>query len=280
MEIIERVITLVNKGYSQRKIADILNISRWQIRKIIQYNNIELKFKRYDNAKIGSKNIEDRAKEFNKRLKQKDSTKEYVSGYINGDSRVKIRCLRCGTVYEVGANIVRCNTKAKIQCRGCSKLEVQKKQDKKKKELAIRAEQKNRKTKANKLLNNSKQIVFSICENCGELFIGNTKYCGKICSTKHHQREKSRLRLERAKENGYVDYSISLDKLIKRDNNICYICNRECNILDYTYRGNIFVAGNYYPSIDHVIPLAKGGTHEWNNVKLAHRICNSLKRDT
>ncbi|MFC8547296.1 HNH endonuclease [Streptomyces sp. NPDC057273] len=33
------------------------------------------------------------------------------------------------------------------------------------------------------------------------------------------------------------------------------------------------------PTIDHVIPLAKGGTHEPANVQCAHFMCNSIKRD-
>lgn len=43
--------------------------------------------------------------------------------------------------------------------------------------------------------------------------------------------------------------------------------------------GDTFIAGNMYPSIDHVRPLSRGGLHEWGNVKLAHRICNSIKKD-
>ncbi|MDT2396282.1 HNH endonuclease [Enterococcus avium] len=31
--------------------------------------------------------------------------------------------------------------------------------------------------------------------------------------------------------------------------------------------------------MDHVIPISKGGTHSWDNVRLAHRHCNAIKRD-
>lgn len=71
----------------------------------------------------------------------------------------------------------------------------------------------------------------------------------------------------------------SLKELYKRDKGICYICGNKCDYEDYTYRGNTFIAGNYYPSIDHVIPISKGGTDDWNNLKLAHRLCNSIKSD-
>lgn len=271
---VEQIATLSDSGYSQREIAKTLRISRWKVRQTLRDNG-HRNGKKYDNARISSMSLEDRAKEFDRRLKERDNTKEYYSDYTDGDSKVKIRCLTCGTVYEVVATIARCNTKAKIKCPGC----IRKKKEERKRELAIRTEQKKRLSNANKILRNSKQLTFNICEHCGELFIGDSKYCTQRCKNRNSEHKATRMRLERAKENGYVDYTISLDKLIKRDNNICYICNRECNRLDYTYKGNTFVAGNYYPSIDHVIPLAKGGTHEWENVKLAHRICNSLKRD-
>jgi 5-methylcytosine-specific restriction endonuclease McrA len=54
------------------------------------------------------------------------------------------------------------------------------------------------------------------------------------------------------------------------------LCGGQCS-WDDVVDGN---AGDSYPSIDHVRPLSKGGTHEWNNVKLAHRKCNWEKRDS
>jgi 5-methylcytosine-specific restriction endonuclease McrA len=32
-------------------------------------------------------------------------------------------------------------------------------------------------------------------------------------------------------------------------------------------------------TLDHVVPLAKGGTHQPENVRLAHAVCNSRKND-
>ena len=76
------------------------------------------------------------------------------------------------------------------------------------------------------------------------------------------------------------DNDISLEKLFKRDHGTCYLCGMVCDWLDGEDRNGMFVAGVHYPSIDHVVPVAKGGTHTWDNVKLACRGCNTKKRDS
>ena len=76
-----------------------------------------------------------------------------------------------------------------------------------------------------------------------------------------------------------VDNDITVEGLYRRDNGTWYLCGGRCNYEDYTVIDGTFIAGDWYPSIDHVIPLAKGGEHSWNNVMLAHRLCNSRKSD-
>lgn len=76
-----------------------------------------------------------------------------------------------------------------------------------------------------------------------------------------------------------VDKDINLDRLIKRDKGICYICGKKCNREDIRLEGGYWMVGDSYPSIDHVKPLAKGGNHSWENVRLAHYICNVKKND-
>ena len=53
------------------------------------------------------------------------------------------------------------------------------------------------------------------------------------------------------------DDAITLKALIKRDNGICKICGKPTNESDIT-NGHI---GRLYPTLDHIIPLSKGGTH-------------------
>ena len=70
---------------------------------------------------------------------------------------------------------------------------------------------------------------------------------------------------------------LSLKDLYIRDKGICYLCGKRCDYKDYTGEGKTFKPGDYYPSIDHVVPLTKGGKDNWNNIRLAHRICNCRK---
>lgn len=69
------------------------------------------------------------------------------------------------------------------------------------------------------------------------------------------------------------DDSITLDAVITKFNGICQICGQK------TDKTNI-VNGHIrrkYPTVDHIIPLSKGGTHTWDNVQLAHMGCNAGK---
>ena len=136
----------------------------------------------------------------------------------------------------------------------------------------------------------SKHKVCTICGNTFESVRCTAMYCSQRCkerskASRHpdiireRRRINKRLREARATKNGSVDYSITLSGLMKRDRGVCQLCGRSVDESDYIYRGDTFVAGDNYPSIDHIIPLSKGGLHQWGNVQLAHRLCNSIKCD-
>lgn len=63
-------------------------------------------------------------------------------------------------------------------------------------------------------------------------------------------------------DNGPVE-DILLTDLCCRDKWICGICNRPVKRSE--------------ASIDHKLPVSRGGTHTWNNVQLAHDVCNKRK---
>lgn len=217
------------------------------------------------------------------RLKENNQSISYYYGYINSESKVKLKCNKCGNIFERYASCVRKNKK--IRCYKCEKMATK---TRKEQEKINRFKQKKKEKEAIKLskeidrLSRSKQLIIKQCKQCDSFFITDNPskiYCNHECCKRYHNTQHGNTRKRYKKANGKVDYTITLDKLIKRDKNICHICGQECNLEDYTYQNNTFIAGNYYPSIDHIVPLSKGGTHSWNNVMLAHRICNSIKSD-
>lgn len=74
--------------------------------------------------------------------------------------------------------------------------------------------------------------------------------------------------------------SISPARLYERDNRICALCHR---VTDHPRVWQNWVDHKRWlpnaPTVDHIIPLAKGGEHIWENVQLAHWSCNSAKGD-
>ncbi|MBR8638598.1 HNH endonuclease [Streptomyces tuirus] len=65
---------------------------------------------------------------------------------------------------------------------------------------------------------------------------------------------------------------VDRDEIWVRDDGTCKICDKQIDrSLKWPHPQSV--------TIDHVIPLALGGTHEPDNVQLAHAVCNSRKGD-
>lgn len=166
-----------------------------------------------------------------------------------GANKAELRCNACGYKTVRGLQTIRRGT---VVCETCKKEKARK---------------------------NTEQVSWTAkkCVYCGQDFItmhSEALYCSKICKRK--AKGKSSQYSARARHYGVLyDNTITLKKVIKRDKNICQICGTPCNENDKTWGSN----GPLYPSIDHITALANGGNHTWDNVQLAHCICNSIKRD-
>jgi hypothetical protein len=82
---------------------------------------------------------------------------------------------------------------------------------------------------------------------------------------KAHRMEKNEeWHLYRARQmsNGPFEF-ISRRKVWERDGGICGICKQPADEQNW--------------HVDHVIPLSKGGTHTYDNVQVAHPVCNLSK---
>lgn len=134
--------------------------------------------------------------------------------------------------------------------------------------------------------------TIEVCDHCGKSYVffpssrryGRKKasrYCSDLCRARAN-RANSDIG-HRLRKHGSGDKprdSIKLDEVIERDNGICYICGCRTSKDDHYYRRGWFTVGDSYPTIDHVYPIARGGTHTWDNVRLACHRCNSEKRDS
>lgn len=117
------------------------------------------------------------------------------------------------------------------------------------------------------------------CAECGALFYCLDSENKKTCSPECSRRYGNRKRDKRIPKEQQVD-RITLKKLYKRDEGICYLCGEECDWNDWmvSSKGNSY-PGDKYPTIEHILPISKGGLDAWDNVRLAHWKCNLEKAD-
>lgn len=197
----------------------------------------------------------------------------WVSGTIGTSGMVKIRCDYCQNIIERSANTIR--HRAGIVCPSCAEAERQRQQKKKEEERFKKEREREERFWSQDFTQSA--LSFRICAYCGAPHLRtNAKCCSEECSRKYANSKGDR-RVRRMRK---VDKNISLKKLYLRDGGKCWICGNKCDFNDYRHdeNGN-FIVGSMYPSIDHVYPISKGGAHSWENVKLAHHYCNTLKND-
>ena len=204
---------------------------------------------------------------------------EYVSGYVGIDDNFLVRCLTCGDVSERGAQMLR-RDKTPI-CLCCRGLEREKREKARQHEKARIQQQRI----AAKIAEEERRIEERKreCPECGTIFVrvGAMSFCGKKCMLRNNDRRKETRKRSRLYENGKVDHSITLKQLARRYKNKCALCGEKVDFSDCaTTNGGTFIAGDRYPSIDHIVAVVNGGTHTWENVQLAHRVCNAAKSDS
>lgn len=265
----DRILELRSKGLGYKTIAQQLGISAGSVRWICKKNGVA------GYTVKPEQKTEDQVKAF---VHERLPSFEYAGNYTGCDSSVDIRCLNCGTVMTRSMITVR---KRIVRCRVCEQNAKQKREEQQrleKEQLRLEKETQRKKEQQDRFWRRSfNQIEMKQCPICRAFFYGSRKYCSEQCArTVANQKGKDRrLRLIKS---AIVDRDITLDGLILKDGNICHICGGMCDKDDHWFTdGGVFIAGDNYPSIDHVIPLAKGGLHKWGNVKLAHRRCNYLK---
>lgn len=202
---------------------------------------------------------------------------KYAGEYKRGQY-VLLHCDVCGCTMRYAASALFRHVNCK-QCKEIAKLS-------KKQELAAQREA-DRKAKAEAAAERKRiqeqeraaRMRDIVCPVCGGIFTTSNPLrvtCSAECGRKRANTRHTRNKDTRISKDKRID-RIDLHDLFKRDDGVCHICGKQCNWNDYTVTDTTIIAGNWYPSVDHIVPVSLGGADAWDNVMLAHRICNSIR---
>ena len=183
----------------------------------------------------------------------------------SGEQRLLVKCVKCGGEKEISSISLR---HGNVRCTPCQMESTRRRHEADKK---IREWKKN--YERGRVL---VQMEMSFCE-CGRLLPFGIKRCESCRKEIARQRERRKEHKRRIREGVEFDKTISLEKLYERDHGVCYICNKTCDWQDFQRINGAFIVGGSYPTVEHVKALCHGGTHTWDNVKLACHACNSKK---
>lgn len=213
---------------------------------------------------------EKRTKEF---IKNYHPEWEYLSGdSIGSDGKITIKH-KCGYVVDKSAITIRRKNRI-LKCEACTKESIAKRKEESRHIKAKKKADALKERKIQRMYKSAKQVSMGVCIQCNSLYIKtqeNKIYCSDKCKNQNKYFLKD----------GYR-YLFPLKEVFKRDNGICYLCGELCDWDDYRIVNGVTIYGNRYPSRDHIIPKSKvldNNTNTWENIRLAHRICNSYKRD-
>ena len=274
------IIKLRKQGYSMSELADMFDLA-----------SVHHICKRYGVAGVMSKRkATHNPNQHNQYYKKTEEDKKkyvesfldpgfsYVDGYIDSDHKVRIECKKCGAVFE--RSMVSIRKSASVICPNCNRIRKENKRIEKMQKQKDRAKQREARKSAIEEAK-AKRIRHIVCEVCGKQFTTNRtnqKYCSKECAKKAFNKYSSGRKDKRFKDRGMKqNRSITAKSLYERDGGVCWICGERCDIDDYEVKDGVVICGNNYPSVDHVIPVCEGGSDTWDNVKLAHRICNTKR---
>lgn len=118
-----------------------------------------------------------------------------------------------------------------------------------------------------------------VCGKWSDGAIFNQRFCSSYCNVKDWKRRN----LERSRELGREHVrrrraqilATQVDKFTDKDVRLfhgddCYLCGEPINF-------KLKFPLPMSPSLDHVVPLSRGGTHTLENAAMAHYVCNQKK---
>ena len=284
-ESVAKTLELRRSGLSYREIAKQLNI---------ELHCVVSTCKRYG---LRGQAVEQRLTESQVADYVSKSGFDYVGGYQSQKKPVTVRCRQCGRTFERQFHIFRdvangtwtCGNECPL-CKADRQADRERKKEEERQARRVEAEreaQMKAQRRAEQLSRKvsdrlARRLAIHVCKNCGTDFCiestgyNSDAYCSSRCQKRWHERIKNEKRMDKLKERPH-DTDITLERLFKRDGGVCYICGCPCDWSDIVEKDGTMIAGDHYPSVDHVKPVSKGGTHTWDNIRLACRVCNTLK---
>lgn len=302
---VDELLKFYSEGHSVKETAEKFNVSIHRV-------NCWAKVRKVSNGRtaseicseIGKKGAQIRAKQQMKeaeiRFRQVMSEQGFrlISKYKGKNTSVVLECVKCGEQFSRYVSRARQG----VCCSMCTKVEktqkLQAQQEQKLAEKRLKEAQKAANQALFEAERNKRLDELHTCKVCGGSYsirsymksIGtkyerDSGYCSAKCRNKSkNQREHARRKIvggdshrKRARKFGCeFDSSVTLKRLIERDGLYCKICGMACNPDDHGWTQYM---GPTSPTIDHIIPMAQGGGHTWNNVQIAHAQCNSWKSD-
>lgn len=292
------------EGHTVRETAEKFGLSRVRVNNYVKDHKVSNGRSFRD---VGEHNKK-QAKEAEERLKAILERKGFVycGGYTDRDGKVEIACKACGSKFTNCVDTVRHGV---VVCHVCAreralareaerKAERKAESAKRQKELEAEWAEQKRQTQIRKQRERDAKLdKVYVCKVCGKEYtprqymqdegltlFSNVGYCSHACKRKATNKArkmspsgKTGHYYDRARKYG-VEYipGITLKKVVARDGLRCAICGGMCDWNDHTWSS---CSGPLHPSVDHIIPMAKGGPHIWENVQVAHVMCNSEKGD-
>lgn len=115
-----------------------------------------------------------------------------------------------------------------------------------------------------------------VCADCGRSETakqGVRIYCRQCSEVRRKESDRAQKDRRRARKRRLTVETVYRKRVFERDGWLCQLCRRPL-------RRDVAVPHPLAPTLDHIIPLARGGEHSYRNVQAAHFICNSRKSDS
>lgn len=213
---------------------------------------------------------------YSSRIRAKSSRFEYLC-QCEDKNYLYLICSDCGNIVKKTKESIKPSRSNVLDCQYCRETlnRIKEKAKEESRQQYIKSLDEARKAREEK---KAAKRIMRKCARCGKEYISSQriKYCSNKCSKRARYANSEHTRRIRCKSKSET---ITLNLLRDRDNDMCWICKKKCLPSDYVIRDGAFIVGDKYPSIDHVVALSNGGTHTWDNVRLAHFRCNTVKRN-